>query len=192
MRTRGVHMVFIDTSSWMVSTLIACHVTIRCQALVGIVCTVVVRIVGCVIVRGDLCHCGIISILSLSGIVLLLLIIGTPLGVLFLVTCLCIRGVFLSAHFDMGLQACMIGGASVMRRMVSMGVSSITLCCSFLTLCSAICVALALGGVRIVLILDWISLMSLRPYWVAPALAVFAANLSVSARKCWCAVEFCT
>jgi hypothetical protein len=129
---------------------------------------------------------------SLSGIELLLLIIGTPPGLLFLVTCQCIRGVFLSAHFDVGLRACMIGGAFVMRGMVSMGVSSITLCCSSLTLCSAICVALALGGVRIVLILDWSSLMSLYPLGVAPAMAVFSANLSVSARKCWCAVKLGT
>ncbi len=115
MRIQGVHMVFIDTFSLMVSTLIACCVTIRCWALLGIVCTVVGKIVDCVIVRGDRCHCGIISSPSLSGIVLLLLIIGTPPGMLFLVTCLCIQGVFLSACFDMGLQACMIGGASMMR-----------------------------------------------------------------------------
>jgi hypothetical protein len=151
-----VHMVFIDTFSWMVSMLIACCVTIRCRALLGIVCTVVGGIVGCVIVCGDLHCCGIISSPSLSGIVLLLLIIGTPPSVLFLVTRLCIHGVFLSAHFDVGLQACMIGGASVMSGMVSMDVSSNTLCCSSLTLCSTICVALASGGMRIVLILDWI------------------------------------
>ncbi len=192
MRTWGVHMVFIDTFSWMVSTLIACCVTIRCWALLGIVCTVVGGIIGCVIVHGDLCCCSIIPSPSFSGIVLLLLIMGTPLGMLFLVTRLCIRGVFLSACFDVGLQACMIGGTSVMRGMVSMGVSSITLCCSSLTFCSAICVALALGGVRIVLILDWSSLMSLCPFGVAPALAVLSANLSVSAHKCWCAVEFGT
>ncbi len=170
-----MHMVFIDTFSWMVSMLIACCATICCWALLGFVCTVVGGIVGCVIIHGDLCHCGIISSPSLSGIVLLLLIIVTPPDVLILVTHLCIRGVFLSARFDMGLQACRIGCTSVMRRMVNMGVSSITLCCSSLTLCSAICVALALGNVRIVLILDWSSLMSLRPFVVALALAVFSA-----------------
>ncbi len=122
----------------------------------------------------------------------MLLIIGTPPGVLFLVTRLCICGVFLSAHVDVGLQACMDGGASVMCGMVSMGVSSITLCCSSLTLSSVICVTLELGGVRIVLILDWSSLMTLCPFVVAPALAIFSANLSVSARKCWCAVKFGT
>ncbi len=122
----------------------------------------------------------------------MLLIIGTPPGVLFLVTRLCICGVFLSARFDVGLQACMIGGASVMHGMVSMGVSSIPFCCSSLTLCSAICVALGLGGVRIVLILDWSSLMSICPFVVAPALAVFSAYSSVSARKCWGAVKFGT
>ncbi len=63
-----------------------------------------------------------------------------------------------------------VGGASVMHGMVSMGVSLIPLCCSSLTLCSAICVALALGSVRIVLILDWSSLVSLCPFvkWYCP------------------------
>ncbi len=187
-----MHIVFIDTFSWVVSTLIACCATICCRALLGIGCTIVGGIVCCAIVCGDLCRCGIMSSPLLSGIVLSLLIIGTPPGVLFLVTCLCICGVFLSACFDVGLQACMIGGAFVMRGMVSMGVLTITLCCSSLTLWSAICVELASGGVRIVLILDWSSLMSLRPLGVVPAMAVFSANSSVSARKCWCAVKFGT
>jgi hypothetical protein len=96
-----------------------------------------------------------------AGIVLLLLIIETLPGVLFLVTRLCIRGVFLMAHLDVELRVCMIGGAFVMHGMVSMGVSSITLCSSSCTLCSTICVAVELGGVRIALILDWSNLMSL-------------------------------
>ncbi len=126
------------------------------------------------------------------GIGLIFLIIGTSPGMLFLVTHLCVCGVFLRARFDVGLQACMIGGASVMRGMMSMGDSSFTLCSSSLTLCSTLSVAVELGGVRIALILDWSSLMNLRPVGVAPAMAVASANLSMSACKCWCAVKFDT
>ncbi len=179
-----MHIVSIKTFSWMMSTSIACCVMIHCWALLGIGCTVVGGVVPCATVRGDLCCCGIMSSPLLAGILLLLLIIGTPLGMLFLVTYLCIHGVLLRACFDVGLQACMIGGASVMRRMVGIGVSLITLCSSSGTLCSALSVAVELGGVRIALILDWSSLISLWPLGVTPAMAISSANLSMSARKC--------
>jgi hypothetical protein len=84
----GIHRHLLLDGEYVNSLL--CHDPL--SALLGIVCTVVGGIVGCVIVRGDLCCCGNISSLSLSGIVLLLLFIGTPPGVLFLVTrpwCIC-------------------------------------------------------------------------------------------------------
>jgi hypothetical protein len=49
-------------------------------------------------------------------------------GVLFLVTCLCVRSITFSAHLAVGLCNSMIPGASVIRGMVSMGDLSITFC----------------------------------------------------------------
>jgi hypothetical protein len=123
--------------------------------------------------------------LALFGIGWTGLINGTIPGVLFRVTLLCIRGAFLRVRFAVGLRDCIIGGASVIPGMVSMGVVSITLCSSFLTLCSTCGVAVDWGGgVRMAFILDWRSLISHLPLVVTPATAVASANSSVSARKC--------
>ena len=65
------------------------------------------------------------------------LIAGTAPGVLFLVSRRCNRGVCFSTLLAVGFRAFMIGGAFVMRGMVRMGVSSITLCLRILTLCSS-------------------------------------------------------
>ena len=51
-------------------------------------------------------------------------IIGNAPGVLFLVTRRCIRGFSFSLCFAVGFRDCIIGGASVMRGMVSIGVLS--------------------------------------------------------------------
>ena len=93
----------------------------------------------------------------------------------------------------------MIGGASVMRGMVMMGVLSITLCSSSLTLCSSsltLCyvrgVAVEAGGARMDLIFVCSFFMSSLPLCVVPALVVTSANSSVSALKCWCGVRLGT
>ena len=86
----------------------------------------------------------------------------------------------------------MIGGASVMRGIVMIGVSSITLCFSSCTLCSlslTLCcargVAVEAGGVRMELICFCSFLMSVLPFAVVPALVVASADSLVSALKCW-------
>ena len=93
----------------------------------------------------------------------------------------------------------MIGGASVMRGMVMMGVALITLCSFSLTLCSSsftLCcvrgVAVKAGGVRMDLIFVCSFLMSSILLGVVPALVVMLANSLVSALKCWCGVRLGT
>ena len=61
---------------------------------------------------------------------------GTPPGVLFPVTYLCINGIALMLHLAAGLRDVMIPGTSVMQGMVMMRELSIILCCSALILCS--------------------------------------------------------
>ncbi len=181
---RGVHKVSVDAFSWVVSTLIACCVTIRCLAPLRIALQVVGGIADCVAICGDCRSAGSVFMLAIFGIGWARLINGTILGVLFRVTLPWIRGAFLRVPFAVGLRDCIIGGASVIPGMVSMGVVSITICSSFLTLCSARGVAVDQGGVRTAFILDWRSLTSRLPLVVAPAMAVASANSSVSARKC--------
>jgi hypothetical protein len=54
--------------------------------------------------------------------------VGIIPGVLFLVTCLCVRGIVFSTLLAVGLCDTMIPGASVIRGMVIIGNSLITLC----------------------------------------------------------------
>ncbi len=123
-----------------------------------------------------------------------LLIFGTPPGVLFGVTRECTHGVSLRVRFAVGFLDCKIGGAFVMCGTIGtvmMGVLSITLCCCMsISLSLNLCSSNALVGFKIFLIFSWRSLMSWRPFCVALAIAVALANLSVSARKCWCGVRF--
>jgi predicted tellurium resistance membrane protein TerC len=85
----------------------------------------------------------------------------------------------------------MMGGASVIRLIVMIGASSITLCYrSFsviLTLCSSL---LAAVGFNILVMLVWRFLMHARPCGVVAAIAVSVANSSVNARRCWMLVRF--
>ncbi len=60
---------------------------------------------------------------------------GTIPGVLFLVTRLWSLGVFFNALLAVGFCDCMIFGTSVIHGLVTMGVSSITLCSSLRTAC---------------------------------------------------------
>jgi hypothetical protein len=85
----------------------------------------------------------------------------------------------------------MIGGASVIRLIVLIGVSSITLCfrsfSAVLTLCSSLLVAV---GFNILVMLVWSVLMHARPCGVAAAIVVSVTSSSVSARRCWMLVRF--
>jgi hypothetical protein len=80
---------------------------------------------------------GISLVASVLGIGCTLLMAGNFPGVLFRVTLAWILGVDFSASLEVGLRACIIGGALVMRGTVMMGDSSITLCSSALTLWSS-------------------------------------------------------
>jgi hypothetical protein len=99
--------------------------------------------------------------------------------------------VFLSWRFAVGFRACMMGGASVIRLIVIIGASSITLCfrslSANLTLCSSL---LAAVGFNILVMLVWRFLMHARPFGVAAAIAVSVASSSVNARRCWMLVRF--
>lgn len=121
------------------------------------------------------------------------LIKGTPPGVLPRVCLRCVNGVVLMWRFAVGFLDSMMAGASVMRGIVRIGVSSITLCSSAYTLCSSDIVGIAGGimggGVRTSLMCDWSRVSRRRPFVVLPALLPSAANSSVSARKCWCGVN---
>ena len=88
---------------------------------------------------------------SRLGIGCILLIAGNFPGVLFRVTLAWILGVgvVFSARLEVGLRACIIGGASVIRGNVMMGVLSITLCSSSLTLCSSALTLCCVHGVDI-------------------------------------------
>ena len=110
---------------------------------------------------------GILLGASVLGIGCTLLIAGNFPGVLFQVTLAWILGVDFSACLEVGLRACMIGGPSMMRGIVMMGVLSINLCTSSLalfSLCFTLCctrgVAVETGGVRMHLICVCSFLMS--------------------------------
>ncbi len=141
MRHISVNLSLAKTSSWMMSTLIACLVTILCRALLGIAVNVVGGGVVCPL--GNLLlipcvssfhpmfvaplHSGQMRVVgAMPGTCL---IAGTAPRVLFRITHQCRWGVSFSAHFAMGFRDCIIGGAFVMHGMVRMGVLSITLCC---------------------------------------------------------------
>jgi hypothetical protein len=142
---------------------------------------------------------ALLFLVTVLGIGCTLLMAGNFPGVLFRVTLAWILGVDFSARFDVGLRACIIGGASVMRGTVTMGDSSITLCSSALTLCSSaltLCCARGVAtdawGVRMCFIFTCNFLISALPLAVVPALVVTSASSSVSSRRCCCGVRFGT
>jgi hypothetical protein len=98
----------------MERTLIAFCVTRRCRALLRIDLNVVGNVFAFLAIHGDVRLLESASCMSLTGIRCILLINGTPPGVLFLVTLLCIHGVVFRACYEVELHACMIGGTSVM------------------------------------------------------------------------------
>ena len=122
MRALGVNILSADALSIIVSTFIACRVTIRLRAP----CGMGVYVCGAGDPVGSLLGlyggnpCGLLSTTLVMG--------GTAPGVLFLVTRRCRRFVPFSARLDVGFLDFIIGGASVTRGIVIMGVSSITLC----------------------------------------------------------------
>ena len=106
---------------------------------------------------------------------------GTAPGVLFLVTRRCSRFVPFRVRLDVGFLDFIIGCASVIRGIVMMGVSSITLCClsrstcccSIITLCSSP----SFGRLSILLMLVRSVLIISLPCGV---LATFAVSSSIS------------
>ncbi len=120
-----------------------------------------------------------------------LVINGTAPGVLLRVWRPCIRGVFLRWRFDVGFRDFMMGGAFVIRSIVVIGVSSITLCCrslsSVLTLCSLSIVAC---GFNMLVIFACRVFMHARPRGVVAAILVSSVSSSVNARRCWRFVKF--
>ena len=90
-----------------------------------------------------------------------------------------------------GFRDFMIGGAFVIRSIVVIGVSSITLCCcsrsAILTLCSSSFVA---DGFSILVMFVWRFLMHVRPCGVCAAIWVSSVSSSVNARRCWIFVKF--
>ena len=121
----------------------------------------------------------------------ILVIKGTAPGVLLRVWRRCVRGVFLRWRFAVGFCDVMMGGASVIRRIVVIGVLSITLCCFscsiILTLCSSSFVA---AGSNILTMLACRFLMHARPCGVVAAILVSSASSSVNARRCCIFVRF--
>ncbi len=137
----GVYATLFATCSCIVNTFIACCVTILCRALLGIgwnvvgggVVAVANKAIACQICSDLRCPCAALWV-SLTRRV----INGNPPGVLLRVTRRCNRGVSFSILFAIGLRDCIIAGASVMRRIVSIGLLSNTLCWfSLSTLCSS-------------------------------------------------------
>ena len=105
--------VLISTCSWIVRAFIACCVTILCQALAGGDCLMVGGVGFPAHFLVELRLVGILLGASVLGIGCILLIAGNFSGVLFRVTVALILGVNFSAHLEVGLRTCMIGGASV-------------------------------------------------------------------------------
>ncbi len=131
MRARGVCIVLKDASSCKVSKLIACPVTIRCWAPLGMaLCVVLGPRRGWMRVGvGGRWRCrGVVT--GMIGIgSILLAALYTP-GVLLHVTRRCRRGVERKLRLAVGFLVSRMGGAFVIRGNVMMGAVSITLCCS--------------------------------------------------------------
>ncbi len=113
-------------------------------------------------------------------------------GVLFRVTRWCRRFVTFKKRLAVGLFDVPTGDKVVVRGIVMIGTSAITLCSSsrfadmlpLVILCS-----LQVGAGCNKLLIFWTGYLSnLFPFGVLLALAVFSANLSVGARRCWCGV----
>ncbi len=117
---------------------------------------------------------------------------GTMSGVLFLVTRWCSRFVTRNTHLAVGLFKVSIGGNLVMRGIVIIGASSITLCSALhwavLSLLVTLCSLQGGAGCNKSLIF-WVRYQSsLFPYGVVLACGISSTNSSVSARRCWCSV----
>ncbi len=147
MRHRGVNLVLAFVSSWMVSTFIACLVTILCRTPRGMGMYGVGVVNSCILCERHLTFCVSSCCSTLFHLTtgrvrvcgsmrLTRWIAGTAPGVLFLVCCQCKWGVFFNTLLALRFRAFIIGGAFVMHGTVRMGVSSITICCCYLTLCS--------------------------------------------------------
>ena len=109
------------------------------------------------------------------------------------VWCVCAVFLLFSTLFAVGFRVSMIGGASVMRGIVRMGASSITLCSASRSRArrsaSTLCLSATGGGLRIFLTCRARSRSNRRPFVVSLACAVCSVRSSVNAQKCWCGVN---
>ena len=103
----------------------------------------------------------------------------------------------LQGPFRSWIACCMMGGAFMIRGMVRIGVSMITLCsssltfcCSLVTFCSVLGVAVDGGGLRMVCRLDCNNFNRHLPLLVEAATAIVSRSSSVRARRCWCGDMF--
>jgi hypothetical protein len=147
MRHLSVYVVLAVASSWIESTFIACLVTTLCRAPRGMEMYGVCGVISFIRCERRLTPCLLSCLSTLFcpttkrcrvfwSITSMRCIAGTAPGVLFLVCCQCKCGVFFNIRLAVGFWAFIIGGAFEMRGIVRMGSSSISNCCSSLTLCS--------------------------------------------------------
>ncbi len=183
-----------DTSSRIVSKLIACCVMRLCRAPLGMAVYV---FGGFAVIAFRFDHGGGLSSMNLTfenngktGSINVGT--GTIPGVLFLVTCLWSLAVFFYALFAVGFCDCMIFGASVICGIVTMDVLLITLCSSSrtagvrssCTLCSS-----TLGGGSKSFLIPCSSCWSNRLcFGVTGMPMAISFNSFVSSCRCWCGI----
>jgi hypothetical protein len=174
MSAHGVKTVLNLVCSRMVSTFMACWVTIHCRApLVRVVCVAFASRLGCI-------HMGCLGLAgTIAGIFSIMCGVGVTPGVLFHVTCRWSLGVIFNMRLDVGLRDFMMGSALVRHGIMMMGVSSITFCSASR--------ASHWPGLSTVS-RSWFSMLrslsKCLPLGVVFASAVCLVNSSVRARKC--------
>ncbi len=117
---------------------------------------------------------------------------GTIPGVLFLVTRLWSLAVFFYALFTVGFRDCMMFGASVIRGIVNMGVSLITLCSSscmaYVRASCTLCSSTLGGGAKNFMIPCSSCWSNCRHFGVSGTPMAVSFNSFVSYCRCWCGV----
>jgi hypothetical protein len=183
-----------DTSSCIVSTLIACCVTSLCRAPLGMAVYVCGGFAG-IAFRFDLR--GGLSSMNLTfgnngktGSINVGT--GTIPGVLFLVTHLWSLAVFFNALYAVGFCDCMMFGASVICGIVNMGVLLITLGCSLRTACvrasHTLCSSTLGGGAKSFLIPCSSFWSNCCHFGVSGTPMAISFNSFVSSCRCWCGI----
>jgi hypothetical protein len=117
---------------------------------------------------------------------------GNILGVLFLVTRLWSLAVFFNALFEVGFHDSMMFGKSVIRGIVNMGVSLITICSSLHMACvrasRTLCSSTLGGGAKSFLIPYSSCWSNCRHFSVSGTPMVVSFSSFVSSCRCWCGI----